>query len=93
MGHVALGVSARSMGGETSTNQQPIPEARDSERASRIGSPDGADTRAQPRRLNLHQRDRPAFASRGISSARMRPRRNASSHKAGRTQSSPAVAE
>ena len=52
------------------------------------------DARAEARRLDLHQRDQAVHLRllAAASSARMRPRRSASSHSAGRIQSSPAVA-
>ena len=54
-----------------------------------------ADARAEPRGLDLHQRDQAVHL--GLVAARARrgsrPRRSASSQSAGRIQSSPAVAE
>ena len=61
---------------------------------SSTGSPDGL-TRAGSREAWISiSATRPCTSdSPGVSSARMRPSRSASWHSAGRTQSSPAVAE
>ena len=61
---------------------------------SSTGSPDG-DTRARSREAWISMSaTRPCTSgSPGVSSARIRPSRSASWHRAGRTQSSPAVAE
>ena len=54
----------------------------------------GGDAGAGAGGLDLHEGDEAVdFGLGGVSSARMRPRRRASSQRAGRIQSSPAVAE